>query len=63
MKKSEQYRLTQIAIINNSYLSAEEKIEILKTLISDEELELYRERETKAESGSEINENSEEENE
>lgn len=67
MKKSEQYRLTQIAIINNSYLSAEEKIEILKTLISDEEIELYREREAEkqaeTESGSEINENSEEENE
>ena len=67
MKKSEQYRLTQIAIIKNSYLSAEEKIEILKTLISDEEIELYKEREadkqSKAESGSGINENLEEEDE
>lgn len=44
MKKSTAYSLTQIAVVNSPCISPENKIEILKILIEDEELALFIER-------------------
>lgn len=43
MKKSEQYRAAQLAVIECSYISSEAKREIVHTLMGDEELEKFRE--------------------
>ena len=45
MKKSEQYKLAQLAVIESSFIEAQDKIEIIKTLVTREELELYLEKE------------------
>lgn len=42
MKKSEQYRLAQLAILKTNMLGAT-KLEIIKTLQSDEDLAKYKE--------------------
>lgn len=38
MKKSECFKLAQIAVINNLVLEAEEKLEIISVLMSEESL-------------------------
>ena len=43
MKKSEAYKLAQIAVINTPTIAPESKIAILKFLINDEEIAAYRE--------------------
>lgn len=43
MKKSELYHLAQIAIVQSPQISPENKMEILKLLLENESLELYRE--------------------
>lgn len=43
IKKSEAYKLAQIAVINTPTIAPESKIAILKFLINDEELAAYRE--------------------
>lgn len=43
MKKSELYHMAQIAIIESQNISPENRVEILKLLLEDESLELYRE--------------------
>ncbi len=43
MKKSELYHLAQIAVINSPSITPESKIEVLRVLLDDECLELYRE--------------------
>lgn len=35
MKKSEQYKKAMIAVINSAVIPAEQKVEILKTLVAD----------------------------
>ena len=45
LKKSEQYKKAQLAVINSTEIEASEKLEIIGTLISCEELELYLEKE------------------
>jgi hypothetical protein len=44
MKNSEAYHLAQIAVINSPSISPENKVEILKVLISDESLAKYTEK-------------------
>ena len=39
MKKSEAYQLAQIAVINSPMIAPETKLEVLKPLICQEELE------------------------
>ena len=41
MKKSEAYNLAQIAVITTSTISPENKLEILRVLIAEENLALY----------------------
>lgn len=36
MKKSEQYKLCQIAVLNSPCISPENKLEVLRTLMDDE---------------------------
>ena len=43
MKKSEMYRLAQGAVLTNEYLSIEDKLEILRELMSKEDLEKFTE--------------------
>lgn len=43
MKKSELYHLAQIAIVTSNCITPENKLKILRVLISDEDLALYRE--------------------
>ena len=43
MKKSEIYHLAQIAVITSPCIAPENKLEVLKTLIGDEDLEKYME--------------------
>lgn len=43
MKKSEMYRQAAKAVIASGSISMDGKVEILKVLFADEELELYRE--------------------
>ena len=45
LKKSEQFKKAQLAVINSTEITPNEKLEIIGTLISCEELELYREKE------------------
>lgn len=41
MKKSEAYKLAQIAVISTATIAPESKIEILRILIADENLATY----------------------
>ena len=41
MKKSELYHLAQIAVITTPCIAPENKLEILKTLMNDEDVEKY----------------------
>lgn len=41
MKKSEVYHLAQIAVVQSPNIAPENKLEILKTLIAQENLELF----------------------
>ena len=43
MKKSLQYKLAQLAVIQSSDIEPQDKIEIIKTLVTREELELLME--------------------
>ena len=45
MKKSEAYHLAQIAVVQSPNISPENKLEILRTLIAQENLELFCEHE------------------
>lgn len=45
MKKSEAYKLAQIAVISTATIAPESKVEILRVLIADENLALFCERE------------------
>ena len=51
MKKSEKYRLAQLAVLNSNFLSSS-KLEIIRTLQQDEDMAKYSEKreEEKAES-------------
>lgn len=44
MKKSEAYHLAQIAVIATPTISVESKIEVMRVLLEQEDLELYREK-------------------
>lgn len=44
MKKSEQYHIAQMAVLNSPSISPERKLEIIETLLGDESLAKYRER-------------------
>ena len=44
MKKSELYHIAMMAVMQSPSISPESKIEVLKVLIDDESLELYREK-------------------
>lgn len=41
MKKSERYYMAQIAVINAPCIAPERKLQILRTLIADEDAEKY----------------------
>lgn len=43
MKKSEVYKMAEVAVVNSLSISAQDKIEILRELIEQEDLALYRE--------------------
>lgn len=43
MKKSEAYQLAQIAVVLSPTITPEKKIEILRVLMMEEDLELYAE--------------------
>lgn len=43
MKKSEVYNLAQIAVVNASCIAPERKLQILRVLMTDEDIEKYRE--------------------
>ena len=43
MKKSEAYNLAQIAVVNAACIAPERKLQILRVLMSDEDIEKYRE--------------------
>ncbi len=45
MKKSEIYHLAQIAVVTSPTISPENKLEILRVLIAEENLALYCEKE------------------
>lgn len=49
MKKSELYHLAMIIIMQSPSISPENKIEIIKLLLEDESLELYREKQKEEE--------------
>ena len=44
MKKSEAYNLAQIAVIKSQCISPENKVEILRVLIEDEDLAKFTEK-------------------
>lgn len=48
MKKSECYKIAQVAVAEATGLSAIEKVETLKVLINDENLALFVEKEKRA---------------
>jgi hypothetical protein len=50
MKRSEAYHLAQVAVINAPTITPENKVEILRVLYAQEDLELWTER---AEAGNE----------
>ena len=43
MKKSEIYNMTQIAVLTSPLITPENKLEILRVLIADEDLEKFME--------------------
>ena len=43
MKKSEIYNLAQIAVMTNTAFHSTQKLEILRVLMADEDIEKYRE--------------------
>ena len=43
MKKSEMYHMAEIAVVNSPSISPEGKLEVLRALFEQEEIELYRE--------------------
>jgi hypothetical protein len=43
MKKSEIYHLAQLAVMTNPSIYTEQKLDILRVLMDDEDLEKYRE--------------------
>ena len=45
MKKSEAYKLAQIAVVSTATIAPESKVDILRVLIADENLALFCERE------------------
>ena len=53
MKKSEIYKLAQVAVIETPMLSSKQKIEILKELIDKEGLEMFVERQKEQEKANE----------
>lgn len=44
MKKSELYHLAQIAVVTSPCIAPERKLKVLKVLVDDEELSLFREK-------------------
>lgn len=44
MKKSEIYRLAQGAVVTNTYLSIEDKLDILRELMNQEDVALFVEK-------------------
>lgn len=44
MKKNEQYRAAQIAVLQSETLTADAKLEIVQTLMQDEEMAGWREK-------------------
>ena len=44
MKKSELYHLAMVAIVQSPNISPENRVEIVKLLLENEDLELYREK-------------------
>lgn len=55
MKKSEQYRKAQEAVLKDGTLLQHVKLEILKTLMADEDLALFQEKRAEAEKEEEAN--------
>lgn len=51
MKKSEMYRLAQGAVLTNTYLSIEDRLEILRELMGNEDLAKFVERDAKESEG------------
>lgn len=49
MKKSTQYKLAQLAVIQSTDIKPQDKIEIIKTLVLREEMELLLEEKEKEE--------------
>ena len=49
MKKSEIYNLAQLAVMTNPAIHSTQKLEILRVLMADEDLEIYREEKAKKE--------------
>ena len=43
MKKSEAYRIAQLAVLKDGSISNEDKLFILDALMDDEDLEIFRE--------------------
>ena len=50
MLKSEMYKLAQMAVIDSSYICIQDKPDILRVLIADEDIAIYREEKGKKES-------------
>lgn len=44
MKKSEQYRIAQMAVLASNNILADHKLEIIHTLMEDEDLEKFTEK-------------------
>ena len=49
MKKSEMYRIAQLAVLKDDSIRCEDKLEILAVLLDDEDLEKFREKEAEKE--------------
>jgi hypothetical protein len=43
MKRSEVYHMAQIAVVNSPCISPENKLEVLKVLMGDEDVAIYME--------------------
>ena len=54
MKKSEIYHLAQIAVVTSPTIAPKRKLEILKTLFSDETLAKFREEQETKETGGDL---------
>ena len=48
MKKSEFYHIAMVAVVQSNNVSPENKIEIMRLLLENENLELYREKQEEA---------------